>query len=164
MCECVCLYRYINGPWLFLSLKWYFTQTFIQHVGKLLQRALILKEQCTYFCNECEQPVEAALLQWLLSFLSQSRRDDLVLASSLCRSSASGFVMLAATPLHVFFWQENPPKGTNESWNPFLSQISLYRFCSVSNGTLFLTEETNGGSMRMLLRLRNSSLSVRWLS
>lgn len=29
-------------------------------------------------------------------------------------------------------------------------KLSLYRFCSVSNGTLFLTEETNGGSVKML--------------
>lgn len=44
VCEYVCQYRYINGPRLFLSLKWYFTQTFIQYVGKFPHQALILEE------------------------------------------------------------------------------------------------------------------------
>lgn len=26
----------------------------------------------------------------------------------------------------LLFWQENLPNGTNESWNPFLSQINLF--------------------------------------
>lgn len=36
----------------------------------------------------------------------------------------------------------------------------LYRFCFVSNGTLFLTEEINGRVPEGAVRLRNSSLSV----
>lgn len=142
------------------------TQTFIQSVGKFLHQALTLKERWTCFCNQCEQPVEAALLQWLLSFLSLSRRGNLVLASSFVGSLLLPLSCLQQPQPTLLFWQETPPNGTHESWNPFL--IAVLSACSIRSSLQILLCKlwdlvSNRGDLWGVhedgARLRNCSLS-----
>lgn len=98
------------------------TQTFIQCVGKFLHQALTLKDEPVFVTNVSSQWKQ---LYFSDCFHSSRRAEE---AAWYLHLPCVGSLLL---PLSCFqqpqstllFWQENPPNGTNESWNPFLSAV-----------------------------------------
>lgn len=130
MCERVCQYRYINGPWLFLSLEWY--------LHRLLYSVLV--NSCTrHWLWKNDEPIFVTNVssQWKQLYFSDcfhsSRRAEEVTwyLHLPCVGSLKKLLALSCfqqPQSMLLFWQENPPSGTNESWNPFLSVLSR---CSI---------------------------------
>lgn len=137
VCGRVCQYRYINGPWLFPSLKWY--------LHRLLCSVLV--NSCTrHWLWKNDEPIFVTNVssQWKQLYFSDcshsSRRAEE--ATWYLHLPSVGSLLLALSCFQqpqstLLFWQENPPDGTNESWNPFLSAV-LSR-CSIRE---FFTDST----------------------
>lgn len=137
VCGRVCQYRYINGPWLFPSLKWY--------LHRLLCSVLV--NSCTrHWLWKNDEPIFVTNVssQWKQLYFSDcfhsSRRAEE--ATWYLHLPSVGSLLLALSCFQqpqstLLFWQENPPDGTNESWNSFLSAI-LSR-CSIRE---FFTDST----------------------
>lgn len=99
-------------------------------------------------------------LQKQLSFTDcchhSCRTDEVVQCLHLPCVGAPGFVIHSAPTICAAFLARKTPNGTNESWKPCLKWSldvvlgSSLCFCCVSNGTLLLTEGTDGGCVRVL--------------